>query len=493
MAANTQVVSPLQVYKAPKSWAGMADTVRLSDALLTEPHKMGMYMAYHFGYEYNNFLNLITGGIGQTDIIGSATYDWDLHSQNMRALPLLDNLETGNTTPGFGGMSFRVIFSEKYFDVTDVLISDDRTQCRVVSEPQAGPSGGYVYTLQLIAANRNAFIDPAQIARGARFSKLFSVVAEGSDRGGSTTYHNPFKLKNQLTTLRKQFEFTGSAAVEKMIFDIPYSDGKGGMKTAKYWCSVAEYTAMNQFYAEIDKSLFYGQYNRTSDNTVVPKDLNGRPIYIGAGLREQIAPANRRYYSALTYNILNDFLMDLSYNRKEWGGNMKFLALTGKMGMEVFNKAIEDKARSFTNLIIANEGRFISGSGMDLTFGSQFKTVKFPNGVELTVANFEPYDDMTDNRIYHPVSLRPTESYRFTIMNIGQKEGKANIKKVVKQDREMVLWSENGSVDIAGQHSKSLSNGRSNAKDGAVGHMLSECGIMMGDPTSCGELILNID
>lgn len=491
MAASTQMISPLQVYRAPKSWAGMADTARLQDALLTEPHKMGMFMAYHFGYTYNNFLNLITGGLGQTKVIESSTYDWDLHSQNMRALPILDNLETGNTAPGFGGSPFRVIFSEKYFDVTDVLISDDRTQCRVITEPQAGPSGGWVYTLSLINANRNAFIDPGQIAKGKRFSKLYSIVAEGSDRGGSTSYHNPFKLKNQLTTLRKQFELTGSAAVEKMIFEIPYD---GGKKKAQYWCTLAEYTAMNQFHAEIDKALFYGEYNRTGDNTVVPKDLNGRPIFVGAGLRQQIAPANRRYYSSLSYNILQDFLMDLSYNRKEWGGNMKFLALTGKQGMIEFDRAITDKARTFTNLIIAEEGKFITGKGMELTFGSQFKTVMFPNGIELTVANFEPYDDLVDNRILHPVSQRPTESYRFTIMNIGQKEGnQANIMKVVKKDREMVLWSENGSIDIGGSHAKSLSTGRSNAKDGAVGHLLSECGIMLADPTSCGELILNVD
>lgn len=490
MAANSQMVSPLQVYKAPKSWSGMIDTVRLQDALQTEPHKMGLFMAYHFGYTYNNILNLLTGGIGQTQVVESSTYDWDLHSQNERALPVIDNLESGNTTPGISGSYFRIIFSEKYFDVTDVLISDDSTQCRVSLEPQAGPSGGYVYTMQLLSANRNAFIDPSQIARGARFSKMYSIVGEFSDRGGSTTFHNPFKLKNQLTTMRKQFEISGSAAVEKMVFEIPYDNGK---KTAKYWCTLAEYTAMSQFYAEIDKSLIYAQYNRSEDNTVVPKDLNGRPIYIGAGLRQQIAPANRRYYSSLTYNMLQDFLMDLSYNRKDWGGNMKFLALTGKQGMIEFDRAITDKARTFTNLLIAEGGKFISGSGMEMTFGSQFKTVMFPNGIELTVANFEPYDDIVQNRILHPVSLRPTESYRFTILNIGQKEGnQANIRKVVKKDREMAMWSENGSIDISGSHAKSLNSGRSNAKDGAVGHLLSECGLMLGDPTSCGELILSI-
>lgn len=54
-------------------------------------------------------------------------------------------------------------------------------------------------------------------------------------------------------------------------------------------------------------------------------------VFIGAGLLEQIAPSNRRYYTRLTAELLEDFLFDLSYNIL--GTNeRKFVALTGEMG-----------------------------------------------------------------------------------------------------------------------------------------------------------------
>lgn len=54
-------------------------------------------------------------------------------------------------------------------------------------------------------------------------------------------------------------------------------------------------------------------------------------VYRGAGLLQQIAPANRRTYTKLTANNLEDFLFDLSYNIL--GTNeRKFVALTGEMG-----------------------------------------------------------------------------------------------------------------------------------------------------------------
>ena len=114
--------------------------------------------------------------------------------------------------------------------------------------------------------------------------------------------------------------------------------------------------------------------------------------------------------------------MDLSYSAQSWGGDTKFLALTGKMGMIEFDRAITEKASSL-GFMVVNEGRFISGKGMELTFEGQFRTVKFPNGIELTVKTFDPYDDIVRNRTLHPVSKRPLESYRFTILNIGRKDG----------------------------------------------------------------------
>jgi hypothetical protein len=96
-----QSVSQLQLYKT-RSFTGLSESNHLSNAFLTEPHQLGMFFSYEFGYRYNNILNLITGGIGNTKTIESDNreYNWMLHSQNDRAIDVLGNLGDGGSTPG---------------------------------------------------------------------------------------------------------------------------------------------------------------------------------------------------------------------------------------------------------------------------------------------------------------------------------------------------------------------------------------------------------
>lgn len=485
-------VSPLQLYTT-RDFTGLSESNHLSNAYLTEPEKVGSVLAYAFGQEYSkSILNLITGGIGnvKTIEINNHEYDWDLHTQGDRSVEVVGNLGDGGSTPGIGSSPFRVKLAEKLFSVTDNLIADDGTQVRIQEEPYQD-GNAYVYTLQLASPDPAKFIDSTQIAAGARFSKDYSTVEAYSIKGGTSIYKTPFKLRNMLTTLRHNFEVARNAATDLMVVALP--DPKNPSKTTKMWTRLVEWQNMADFYREIDRSLVYSIYNKRSTGEVVLKGQNKRPIYTGAGLREQISPANVRFYNTLTYNILMEFLMDLSYGASAFGGNHKFLALTGKMGMIEFDNAITEKAKAL-GFMVVNEGRFISGQGMDLKFGSQFKTVMFPNGIELTVAEFEPYDDINRHRTVDPKTLRPLESYRFTILNIGRNQnGTSNVRKVVKKDSEMVMWHAAGSISPTSGVAKSMGVERSSGIDGYECFMLSECGIMLEDPTSCGELIRTLD
>ena len=171
----------------------------------------------------------------------------------------------------------------------------------------------------------------------------------------------------------------------------------------------------------------------------------------------------------MTYDILDQFLLDLSYNASKWGGNHNFVALTGKMGMREFNNAITEYARG-NNITVTDSGTFISGTGDNLTFTGYFKTVEFMNGVTLTVKEFPPYDDIIRNRLLHPKTKKPVESYRFTILNFGQnKDGKSNIRKVAMKDSEMAYWHVAGSTDPYGGVAKSVSTARASGIDGYEG------------------------
>ena len=189
---------------------------------------------------------------------------------------------------------------------------------------------------------------------------------------------------------------------------------------------------------------------------------------------------------------MDEFLLDLSYNADRFGGDYNFVGLTGKMGIREFNKAILERQKEL-GITVTNSGTFITGQGSDLTLTGHFKTVEFLNGVSLTVKEFSPYDNKTRNRTLHPVSKKPLESYRFTILNFGTVKGEANIRKVAKNNSENAMWYVCGSTTPYGDVANSMNTMRSNGLDGYEVHMLAEVGIQIQDPTSCGEMIMRLN
>lgn len=291
-------------------------------------------------------------------------------------------------------------------------------------------------------------------------------------------------MRNYLATTRLNYDITGTAY--STVLWIALKDPKTG-KTSYLWSDYQEWKAMREWNSRCERMLVYSKSNVNRDGSTNLKGTNGRPVYIPAGLLEQIAPANRRYYTELSAELIEDFLADLSYN--VLGTNeRKFVALTGEMGMREFDRILKQKAATM-NLI---DTKFISGSGQELTLGGQFTTYKMLNGIELTLKHFALYDDPIHNRILHPLTGKPVESYRMTFLDLSRRDGEANIVKVVRKGREFVQWYTGGAVAPNG-YAKSTTTLRSNGKDGYTVHFLGDLGIMLRDPRACGELILDVE
>lgn len=478
-------VSPLQLHKLRALPSGMTESDHLSQAYLTEPEKMDSVLAYAFGTQNETVLSMLTGGIGNTRFVTNREYTWDLHGQTERAILVTGELEAG-AKPGLNGAPFRFKMEEGIFQISDNLVSDNGTMCRVSNVQSNGID--YIYTAVLTDPDPKKWMDPTQITAGARFSKDFSTVEEFSIKGGSTDFVAPMTLKNQLTTLRKHYAVSRSAATDVMVIELFSEDGQ----STKMWTKLAEWTALAQWYKEIDRSFIYTVYNKDPQGEVRLQGANQRPVYHGAGIRQQISPANKLYYTELTYDILDEFLLDLSYNASRWGGNMNFVALTGKMGIREFNRAIIAKQKDL-GVTVTNAGTFITGTGSELKLTGHYKSVEFLNGVSLTVKEFSPYDDKVRNRQLHPVTGKPIESYRFTILNFGTVKDKANIRKVAKAKSENAMWYVAGSTDPFSNVANSMSVMRSNGLDGYEVHLLAEVGIQIQDPTSCGEIIMRLN
>lgn len=497
--AYTAPLSKFQMYST-RSWAGLSEENNLRNAFMTEPTKMKSIVAYALSSTYYNrttagtsVMSLLTDGLGATETIESDEYRWDLFGQNERAIEVLGNKGDGGSTPGYGRTTFRVTFVEKYFAVTDTLSADDYTQVRVQSEPYQG-DGGWIYELGLVEPDPTKYIDPLMISAGARFSKLFSAVEELSMKGGDMNFVAPFKMKNRLTRLRKNHTVSRDVATDLMIMEMPAIDNPNGPKT-KYWFTKVEWDFMAQWAKEKDQAMIRGIHS--GDQPLAGE--NGRPVTQGAGLRQQISPANIRYYNKLTYKLLDDLLADLSYTAVPNGGNHRFLAFTGKQGLRAFSNAINDHFKGIGASILVNgQGLFIDGQGNNLTFtGDQWVTANFPNGVVLTVREMPMYDDPITNRQLDPVTGKPTESFRFTIFNIGANvKGGANIKKVVKKDSEDIMTITPGmynpyKVPNGGKSGFAVEAG--SGLDGFTIYALTHEGIMLADPTSAAELLYSIN
>ena len=487
---ENNVLNGLVLYRT-KWFSDLVDETMLTNALMTKPYEVSTVLSYVFGaYEGSTSLDFLTQGLGQTLQVTSRQYEWPVMIEHDKAITIKDAqwqgaAITSNLTPGLNGTTVSIWVGEKWFGPGAVIAFDDREfQARVMGEPYQD-GNDFVYTVVVANGKPESYIPPALLAAGKQISREGSAYEEYSEEADIVNYQTPFKLRNHLTTMRLTYDITADAYSSVMV--IAMKDPKSG-KTSYLWSDYQEWRALRQWYQTIEQFLVYSQYNANADGTVDLAGSNGRPIYIGAGLIEQIAPANKSYYTTLTVDLLEDFLFDLSYNVLGTS-ERKFVALTGEMGMKEFDRVLRAKASGYTLV----DTKFVTGSGQNLTLEGQFTTYRMLNGIELTLRHFPILDNVIYNRKLHPITGKPLESYKFIFLDIGSRDGESNLVKVVRKDREQVMWYTGGSVAPGQGHAKSITTLRSNAKDGYSVFFLTEQGIMLKDPTSSGMLICDAE
>jgi len=492
---ENNVLNSLQLYKT-KWFADLVDENMLTNALLTRPHEVSTVLSYIFGrFDKGNIIDFITNGMGKTMTIEHRQYEWNVMIEHDKAIEIrsakinntaVNTASTSTDVPGINQQPIQLWLAEKWFGPGAILEFDDKDfQVRVVGEPYQD-GNEFVYTVVMADGQPESFVCPTLLAAGKQVSRTGSAYEEYSEEADIVNYQTPFKLRNHLTTMRMTYDITGSALSSVMVIAI--RDPKTKQSTF-YWSAYQEWVALRQWYERVDRMTMYSKYNAKSDGTVSLQGTNGRPVYIGAGLLQQIAPANKKTYTTLTLDTLDTFLSDLSYNILGQG-ERKFIALTGEMGMREFDRVLRAKASSYS---IISDNVFVTGSGQNLTLGGQFTTYKGLNGIEITLRHFPIYDNPVYSRKLHPISGKPLESYRMTFIDFGMRDGESNLRKVVRKDRELVMWHTGGSVAPGVGHSKSMNTLRSNAKDGYSVHFLSEQGIMLADPTTSGELVCDAE
>ena len=485
---NNSLLNNLQLYRG-KRFSDLVDENMISNALLSRPHEISGLLSLVFGTKddgVSTAIDLITGGLGKTMIIDNREFEWSVmidsdHAVNIRwakyngkeitTEDISDNTPIGiNNTPIYIGLE------ERYFGPGAILSLDNYNfQVRVNGVPYQDGST-WVYETYVV----DGISIPAEfLLPGRQVSRMGSAYEEYSDEADIINYQTPFKMRNHLQTLRLTYDITGDAY--STVLAIALKDPETG-KTSYLWSDYQYWIALREWKRREEKALLFSKSNRNSDGTYGLRGTNGRPVPTMSGLFEQISPANVRYYTTLTAELLEDYLFDLCYNIL--GTNeRKFIALTGEMGIREFNRILMEKAATF-HLI---DTKFITGSGQELALGGQFTTYKMTNGIELTVKRCPMFDNMEMFRQLHPLTGKPLMSYTFLFVDLGSRDGQSNIVKVCRKGREFVQWTTGGSVIPSG-YGNSINTLRSNSRDGYQVHFLGEEGIMLRNPLSCGVL-----
>ncbi len=475
-------INDLQISKS--NWhSGLTQANHLHSFFLTDPARASavVTLVYNKANGYKNAISTLTGGLGRTKKIDGVRYTWQLMGDSTKAVPITRLFSDGGSYPGLASGKFRIGIAEKWFAIGDVLKFDSASAAvaRVMDEPYLD-GADYIYNLQLTSADSTVYLDPALLAVGKEVSKEYNAVSHDYSRtSGETTYAMPFQMANYMTTFRKSFSVTGAA--HSQVLNIGLTDPITGQVT-KTWVKFAEWNFWAQWMDELEVAYLYGTSNVKADGTVDMKDVNGNPIYMGAGIEAQIAPSNKRFYSTLSERTIRNFLNDLAM-----GGNIdgprNYVALCGRGFADGFDQAMKAASSAYTLV----DSKFITGSGDELNFGGQFKSYRGLNGDTITIKETPMLNSTVRNRELHPESGLPVESYKAFFLNFDMNSSmESNIVKVYNNDREMVSTYIDG---MYGAFGPKKSGSSASAVDGYTFHAMSETGIMIQNPASCGQMI----
>ena len=119
------VLNNLQLYKT-KWFSDLVDENLLSNALLTEPHKVSTVLSYIFGRYENNTVDFLTSGLGKTVVTENRMYEWPVMIESDKAIVIKQAKWQGNTiastdVPGINGTPIQLWLADKWFGKIVIL------------------------------------------------------------------------------------------------------------------------------------------------------------------------------------------------------------------------------------------------------------------------------------------------------------------------------------------------------------------------------------
>ena len=339
-------------------------------------------------------------------------------------------------------------------------------------------SGEVEIKFRLIGTTDLAATDYDANVIAGTISSAFGEASLGSTVGQTQVY--PDTYKNWLTISRKKKKVTGS-----QLSDVTWIENNG----QALWYFTAEELMIQEFMYQLELARWYGvksaglggAVGAPGENTATTlTDADGALVQTGDGLLAQISGSNDGSYSgSLTEEAIVDYMADLSKNATGAEGN-EYVVMTGTEGRKQFHRAMKD--------LLVGPGSSSNGAGgatvfdvkagQDVELGVNFTSYN-ALGNKITVAHCPVFDDPN----LHSSSL---ESGKMVFLDFGAEGDGSNIELIAKgadgYNRNYIRKYIPGMVNPYDYKGMMAANG----DDAFECHVMSESGIIVRNPLSCG-------
>jgi hypothetical protein len=414
----------------------------------------------------------------------------------------LEDIESGNTTKGIDGQTFKIKINKRSFGHGDIITYDKYNGVEMyITADDVIPAGdGFIYTVQLVNNDNNKYLDNKYITTGTkvfrkgsargeygeRFSDIGNVSAgfrEFYNYVGGAEAHVHYSISSRADLMMKggmradgtipviemwrNFDKTLDPSItnletmaEKMGRDYvkkAYANGQ----LSRSFLTTLEAAHLTKIANDIETYLMWGQGGRIKQDG--PDDIR-----LSVGLWKQLDNSYKRIYNRGSFNLdlFKSEIFNFFNGRVEFQGpepNRSLIVQTGMGGMKLVNEAIKREAVNSGLVLNAHELGAVTGKGMDLNFGFAYTSYVIPFLANVKFVLNPAFDNVHTNDIENPIiDGFPLSSYNFIIFDITDNTNDNIFLLKLSWDNQLKWFYQNGTMDYMGRTQGFQSSGNFN-------------------------------
>tara|TARA_R100000329_G_scaffold57813_1_gene52261 strand:- start:5 stop:1450 length:1446 start_codon:yes stop_codon:yes gene_type:complete len=425
-------------------------------------------------------------GFGASEkVIGGSSFEWKV-MQRYKAPAVLETAYATNASVGTTGtLSIRSTEADGEFCMlanNDVIRFECGATALVTSVGTIQSAGNTSVEIKHIDAFDFSSTNAAAAQVVAVIGSAYGQGSLGDEVGEGYAY--PETHRNHLTLSRRKCKINGID-----LHDVTWVEHNGH----RLWYFTKEQQMTDQFMYELELNRWFGKRSIAAGDISFPGDAGSAasslPV-MGDGILAQIASANQLSTAGvgITEGELLKFIGHLSLNSLKATGN-EYVVFTGMQGMIQFQQAMQAHLATMgaaSNLIASKSGEGVS-VGSNFTsysaLGNNIKLVHNPCFDDPNVATMSSKNG-TSIGGFNTAQL----SGLMVFMDMSVQDGVGNVELIAKgaegYNRNYVKKYVPGMINPNDPSSMMAANGN----DTFECHILSESGVIVRNPQSCGVI-----